>query len=164
MKPIIGIIISFLSFHALATEPLVFSTYDKSIQLVGAKDNFDAQFKGQIKITGMLLVDFERDDAYFFPNEKSLDKLPNVVEGRFPKKADSIWIGSGSKLINQLLTKKEIIKLLVNREDGFESAAVVTIKNIRTQVACDSRVYEAELVFVSLRPNETEVIKAGHGC
>lgn len=162
MKLILATIVSFLSFQAFAAEPLVFSSHEKSIQFVGAKDNFDAQFKGQIKVTGMLLVDFERNEAYFFPDEKSLKKLPNVIEGNHPKQAEAIFIGNGKKLLNNVLSKNAILNLLGTH--SFESAASVTVKNLRTQVACDSREYEAELVSVTLRSNDTEVIKAGYGC
>ena len=162
MKIFVAIFLSFISFHAQADENLVFSAYDNSIKQVAAKDNFDAQFKGEVKITGMLLVDFERDEAYFFPNEKSIQKLPNVVQGSHPKKAETIFIGAGRKLLNKILTKQAILSLL--GESSFESAATVTIKNFRTEVACDAREYEADIVSVTLIPKETEVIKTGYGC
>lgn len=162
MKLIIATIVSFLSLHAFAAEPLAFSPYDKSIQFAGAKNNFDAQFKGQIKVTGMLLVDFERDEAYFFPDEKSIKKIPNVIAGSHPKQAEAIFIGNGKSLLNRVLSKKAVINLL--GAQSFESATTVTLKNLRTQVACDTREYEAELVSITLRSKDTEFIKVGYGC
>lgn len=165
MKFLIATFCSFITFQAIAGEPLVFSPYSKSIQFVGENSPFDAQFKGEVKVTGVLSVDFERNEAYFFPNEQSLKRLPNVIQGSHPKNAEAIFIGNGKKLLNRVLSKNTILELLVSRQPTFESAAVVTIKNLRTQVVCDTREYDAELVSITIHPKiETEVIKAGYGC
>lgn len=162
MKLLISIFCLILTSLAVADEPLVFSPYAKSIHLSNTSDGKAASFKGSVKITGMLLVDFERDEAYFFPDEKSKAKLPTVTQGYLPKDADSIWIGKGSRILNQVLSKQAMIKLLGSQ--SFQSGATITIKNFRTRITCDSREYEADLVSASLRPKETEVIQAGYGC
>lgn len=157
MKYLIFILGTLLTWGAVAEDQLVFSSYDKALRYEGVTPSYGAQFRGQIKISGVLAIDFERNEAIFLPDANSQKLLPSVIKGRDPKSVESIEISYRAKdVLSSLLTKQEVIDLLFSEERKFEfeSPAVAVIQNFSTKVACDHRVYIAELVSISLLKNK----------
>jgi len=159
MKILIVIFCSALAFNALADETIVFSTYAKSLHSKSLHANDSevkfstkvAQFSGTVKLTGVVNIDYERDVAYFYPDDDSLKKLPNIVGGVRIQNAEVISISEGKKVLNQLFTKRAILDLLVQMRPDFESSATVSIKNIKVFLGCGGQYdYIADLVSIKL--------------
>lgn len=154
-----------LSLHSYADEKISFSVYSKSLRLVAVKENnLSAEFKGTVSISGLLEIDFEKDEATFHPDAISLEKLPKVINGSHPGAPDSIWIGNGRDVLNLVLSKKQAIELIMQKSEYFEAPAMVTIKDLRTGVECDHRVYGANLVSIKLIKERVSSSANLYGC
>lgn len=145
--------------HVFADEKLVFSPHSKSLRLSSVENNMNASFTGKLRIAGTLHVDFYGPDdaangAYFLPDTASLKKLPSVMNGPYIKTAEQIFIGDGKKTLALAVGGKRAESILNSEKKLFESKAVATIRNFKTEVICDHREYEANLVSIKLLENE----------
>jgi hypothetical protein len=149
-KTFLTLFVSLCANKALAAEPQ-FSPYPASLRFVGAGEYYDGQFVGHVNATGTLLIDFGSNRAYFYPDATSIRNLPNVIRGDHPRNADVIFVGNGKKVLDHALGKQALTRLLAANQTVFRSAAIVSLKNPRTRIACDRREYQAELASLTLQ-------------
>ena len=166
MNRYLSIVFLILPLIAKAGENLEFSHYSSSLRLAHENmTDLSAEFSGEITISGQLEVSFSRGEAYFFPNEPSLIMLPKVLNTLYPGAPTSIYIGSGAEILNMVLSKQSAIELLLAEQSSFESPAIITLRNLKTSIECDSRAFSATIVTISLKPeNETLSTKPYSGC
>jgi hypothetical protein len=148
--------------HVIADEEIAFSPYSKSLRLASIENNMNASFNGKLRITGTLHVDFYGDEdaangAYFLPDAVSLEKLPGVISGTYAKSPEQIFIGDGVKILAQVVGKQRAQRILGGEKKYFESKAIATIRNFKTEVICDHREYEAKVVSIRLLETESNI-------
>jgi len=166
------LLLSFISaaLPALA-EPVrsEYSTGASSLRLVsrsdGGKDGYFARFVGKVRLTGTLVVEFDRlpdmpedrdteGEAFFLPDQPSRDRLPAAVGSFYPRAVNSISLDRKPRqLLLPLLGRKRADSVLNGSMARYELPAALTIKSFSSWVECDHRSYTAEVVSVeSLQP------------
>jgi hypothetical protein len=134
----------------------------------GGKDGYFARFVGTVRLTGTLVVEFDRlpdiaDDrdtegeAFFVPDDSSRRKLPAAVGSFYPRPVTSIALDKKPRvLLLPLLGRKRSEALLNGGMARYELPAALTIKSFSSWVECDHRSYTAEVA--SIKSVSPEVI------
>lgn len=163
MRKLFALACILCSMHVVADEKLTFSPHSKSLRLAAIENNMNASFTGKLRITGVFHADFYGPDdaengAYFLPDTASLKMLPNVTNGPHIKTAEQIFIGDGPKSLALAVGKQRAARILNGEKKSFESKAIATIQNFKTEVVCDHREYEAKLISIKLLESEPVIV------
>jgi len=114
-------------------------------------DGNGVRFAGSVKLSGqfLIVVKTAKPSDYgqitFYPDAASAALLPHPTDEQPVTEIDFTNRAQAAAMLRELVTAE---KPLPRGEAGSTGAATVTIRNFRTEVACDHRYYLAELVSV----------------
>lgn len=165
-----------LSFIALTLPTAVnadrseYSVGNSPLKLVsrsdGGKEGYFARFVGSVRLTGTLVVEFDRlpdmtedrdteGEAFFLPDETSLLKLPAAIGTFYPRPINFISLDKKPRvLLLPLVGRGKTDDILNGSMARYELPAALTIKSFSSWVECDHRSYTAEVASIKpLRPD-----------
>ena len=152
---------------------IAFSDYDRSLKLTGVNAYGAHVFEGLIKIQGNLRLrvffgdDGEPGDVYasFFPNEESLNRLPNVISGEMRGYANIISLEPAENALD--VAHEEIENLKQNGESGviFEIPVSLDLYELLTGGQCDQRAYwTTKFTLMKLKQPIFKIAMDQNGC
>ena len=114
-------------------------------------DGNGVRFAGSVTLSGQFLIvvktakSSDDGEITFYPDPGSAALLPHPVDEKPVTELDFTNRTQAAAMLRELVTLE---KPLPRGETASAGAASVTIRNFRTEVACDHRYYLAELVSV----------------
>ncbi len=132
-------------------------------RLKPGKDDGDAvRFGGSVQLAGQFFMVWKREgdkpvyrQVTFYPDAGSAARLPHPADEPPVTEVEFTNRDQAAAMLRELVTDE---KPLPRGETGSAGAAMVTIRNYQTAVACDHRWYLAELVSASRK----EIVIAAH--
>ncbi|MDC8770536.1 hypothetical protein [Roseateles albus] len=132
----------------------------------GGEEGYFARFVGTVRLTGTLVVEFDRlpdmtenrdteGEAFFLPDESSRLELPAAIGTFYPRPINFISLDKKPRaLLLPLLGRGKTDGLLNGSMARYELPAEITIKSFTSWVECDHRGYTAEVASIKpLRPD-----------
>lgn len=167
---LISLLLLLTSSALMADENVKFSDYTSNLKIKEISYGMPhVQFSGQLEIKGTLVFRLDRLSetefgepifADFFPNEDQRDLFPQVIEGRYAKKLESIGIININEAYKQAfgeLQKHDTRKISVS--------GVIIVEDYTTTIECDARQYFARMISIKVDPDIASEVKGiGSGC
>ncbi|WP_431286193.1 hypothetical protein [Roseateles chitinivorans] len=147
----------------------VFTSWDPALRLVERSDSYvtgsQARWQGRISLTGVLVVEFDRDPegeerapelvdvngvAHFEPDARSLARLP-AAKNYYPLVPKILWIGAtGREALVPLIGRAAFDRLQADRASRFDFPVKLTLTELATSVECDHRDFTATVHAIQL--------------
>ncbi len=132
-------------------------TYLISMLILGCTSILAVESSPVIEATGMLYFEFDMASeaqadgvnfAKFVADSKSRPLFPAVVTGPYAAPVGYISFDPADLALEQVLGKSEANRVAHGDQPRIQIHVQAKLRNFRTEIECDSRVYRADLVSV----------------
>ena len=127
----------------------------------GGADGYFATFTGKLRLSGKLVIEFDRLEsdtssnrdtegaAFFVPDAQGRADLPRAVGTFYPKEVSTIGLDKKpAELLPHVVGAQKTKAILRGTKPRYELPATLTIKSFSAWVECDHRGYSAEVLSI----------------
>jgi len=154
----------------VAAPRIHFTNYDKSLGSSGINADGDIVFSGVVTVSGKLRLEREDPDlcggvcAYFVPDATSQKRLPRNIGTNGPMNISIVNLYDASPILNKLVGRKSVLKILSKPSPVFEYPVTVVLKDYRIYGACNAIHHQAKVLNITRQGEYVALSTSGsHG-